>query len=174
MEYESVLDLQDEHGRFSQFKKREKVRYLQNHIIAYQDQAWGDGKILLDYQCVPGVVVDQYRPGQKTFILISLRQEKRRGDIDEFHIAWKMKDAFIREYELWESDIRHKTRMIKMQVLFPKERRPHRFWVEEALSKQHIKLDASHLLKLPNGRFQLTYEVQKPQLNARYQLHWEW
>jgi len=26
------------------FKKREKVRYLQDNVVAYQDQAWGDGE----------------------------------------------------------------------------------------------------------------------------------
>ena len=67
------------------------MRYRQNNIIAYQDNAWGDGKILIDYRCSPGVVVDRYRPAQKTFLLISLQEPKRRGDIDEFNMEWKIK-----------------------------------------------------------------------------------
>lgn len=47
LEYESTLELQDRHGKRAIFRKREKVRYLQNNIIAYQDQAWADGEILL-------------------------------------------------------------------------------------------------------------------------------
>lgn len=84
LEYESRLELKDKHGRTAQFSKREKVRYRQNNILAYQDHAWGDGQILQDYQCTPGVVVDRYRSGHQIFLLISLREVKRRGDEDEF------------------------------------------------------------------------------------------
>lgn len=35
LEYESTLELKDAQGRRATFKKREKVRYLQNNIIAY-------------------------------------------------------------------------------------------------------------------------------------------
>ena len=65
LEYESVLELKDDVGKKAAFRKRELVRYRQNNIIAYQDHAWGDGEILIDYRCTPGVVVDRYRPGQK-------------------------------------------------------------------------------------------------------------
>jgi len=48
LEYEWVLELLDPHGERAQFRKRERVRYLQSQTIAYQDQAWADGEILLD------------------------------------------------------------------------------------------------------------------------------
>ncbi len=41
LEYESTLELLDRKGEKAIFKKRQKVRYLQDNIIAYQDQAWG-------------------------------------------------------------------------------------------------------------------------------------
>ena len=47
------------------FSKRQRVRYLQNNIIAYQDQAWGDGEMLVNYRCSPGVPVDRYKLGHK-------------------------------------------------------------------------------------------------------------
>jgi hypothetical protein len=76
LEYESTLELKDREGKKATFKKREKVRYLQDNVIAYQDQAWGDGEILLNYRCAPGIPVDQYRSGYKTYILISRRELK--------------------------------------------------------------------------------------------------
>ena len=71
LNYESTLELKDRGGKKATFKKREKVRYLQDNIIAYQDQAWGDGEILVNYRCTPGTPVDQYRSSHKTYILIS-------------------------------------------------------------------------------------------------------
>jgi hypothetical protein len=32
---------------------------MQDNVIAYQDQAWGDGEILLNYRCTPGTPVDR-------------------------------------------------------------------------------------------------------------------
>jgi hypothetical protein len=61
LKYESTLELKDREGQRATFKKREMVRYLQDNIIAYQDQAWGDGEILLNYRCSPGTPVDCYR-----------------------------------------------------------------------------------------------------------------
>jgi len=48
--YESTLELKDRGGKRATFRKREKVRYLQDNVIAYQYQAWGDGEILLATQ----------------------------------------------------------------------------------------------------------------------------
>lgn len=83
LDYHSTLELEAS-GKKAHFSKRKKVRYLQDDIIAYQDHAWGDGKILQNYRCSPGKAVDQYRAGYKTLVLISLREIKNRGDQDEF------------------------------------------------------------------------------------------
>jgi chemotaxis regulatin CheY-phosphate phosphatase CheZ len=48
LECEATLELEDPEGKRATFKKREKVRYLQDNVIACQDQAWGDGDILKD------------------------------------------------------------------------------------------------------------------------------
>ena len=41
LSYETTLELKDKQGTNAQFSKRQKVKYLQNNIIAYQDHAWG-------------------------------------------------------------------------------------------------------------------------------------
>ncbi len=174
LEYESRLELKDRNGRIAQFSKREKVRYLQNNILAYQDHAWGDGEILQDYKCTPGKVVDQYRPGQKTFLLISLRSVKKRGDVDEFRMAWGIREGFARKHELWETEVRHRTQKMQVTVVFPKSRLPKRVWVEEVLHRRQHRLGEDARVMLPDERLQVTWQLDKPQLNERYQIHWEW
>jgi hypothetical protein len=122
--YESVLEIKDTEGQRAQFHKRERVKYLQDNIIAYQDQAWGDGDILLNYRCRPGHVVDRYRPGQKTYLLISLRENKSRGDVDEFHIKWQIQDGFTRDVEQWETEVSHRTKHLELRLIFPQARPP--------------------------------------------------
>jgi hypothetical protein len=174
LEYESTLEIKDRKGKRATFSKRQKVRYLQNNIIAYQDQAWGDGEILVDYRCTPGVVVDQYRPGQKTFILISLREAKNRGDMDEFNIQWGIRNGFTRSTELWDTDICHRTRRLKVKVIFPRSRPPLRAWMLEHIRRNKHVLGQNARLQLPDGRWVVKWQTDKPRLNERYQLHWTW
>ena len=80
LEHEVVLELKDSKGKRALVRKRQKVRYRQNNIIAYQDQAWGDGRILVNYHCTPGFEADRYESGHKTLILISLREVKEKEE----------------------------------------------------------------------------------------------
>jgi len=174
LEYESTLELLDQYGKRASFKKREKVRYRQNNIIAYQDQGWSDGEGLLDYKCSPGVVVDQYRPGQKTYILISLRESKQRGDRDEFHISWNLKNAFRRSQEQWETEVSHQTRQLLVRLIFPKARPPLRIWLGEYLRRRTRLVDDSAIQRLSNGTWQVEWQTKNPRLHERYALKWEW
>lgn len=174
LEHESTLELLDRQGKRARFEKRQKVRYLQNNIIAYQDQGWSDGQGLLDYQCSPGVVVDQYRPGQKTYILVSLRESKQRGDQDEFHIRWNLKDAFRRSQEQWDTEVSHRTQQLLVRLIFPKTRPPVRLWLGEYLRRRTRLLDDSLLQRLPDGRWQVEWQMASPRLHERYLLKWEW
>jgi hypothetical protein len=174
LEYESTLELLDRHGKRASFKKREKVRYRQNNIIAYQDQGWSDGQSLLDYRCSPGVVVDQYRPGQKTYILISLRESKQHGDVDEFHMEWGLREAFVRAREQWDTEINHRTRQLQVRLIFPKTRPPVRVWLEEHLRRRTRLLSDAALKQLADGRWQIAWKTDRPRLHERYVLKWEW
>ena len=174
LEHEATLEILDKKGKRARVHKRQKVRYRQNNIIAYQDQAWGDGEILLNYRCSPGGVVDRYRPGHKTFLLISLRDSKHHGDVDEFNMEWGIRDGFLREKEFWETEVSHRTKQLWIRVIFPKDRLPQRSWLVEALRRRKNRLVEESLAKLPDGRWQLSWQANHPRLNERYQLHWEW
>ncbi len=174
LEHESSLELLDDEGMRAHFRKRQKVRYLQDNIIAYQDQAWGDGKILLGYRCTPGVAVDFHRPGNKTIILIALHEVKNSGDIDDFDIDWKIRNGFLRSQELWETTISHVTRHLKIHVIFPKARPPQRACLVEDTRRRTIVLGDDYQRHLPDGRWQVSWETDHPRLNERYLLEWEW
>ena len=80
---------------FASCVPQKKIKYLQNNIITYPDYAWGDGDILIDYKCSLGVPVNQYRSGYKTYILLSLREVKNKGDTDVYNIQWRIKNGFL-------------------------------------------------------------------------------
>ena len=174
LEYESTLELLDKRGKRAHFRKREKVRYLQDNIIAYQDQAWGDGEILLNYRCAPGVPVDRYTPGQETYVLISLREVKNRGDVDEFHIEWGIRNGFGRKSEQWETDINHRTKQLKIQIIFPKDRKPIKAVLKESIRQKTSEIRADLQQQLPDGRHLIYCEKQNPRLYEKFILAWKW
>lgn len=172
--YESELEIHDPKGVKATFRKRQKVRYLQDHIIAYQDQAWGDGQILQRYRCSPGKPVDRYRLGHKTHILISLREVKNRGDQDQFNLEWGIKDGFLHTEEQWETEISHPTNHLVVKLLFPKERFPKRVVLFESDRQRSTLLPSTALQALPDSRTQVTWEQKNPRLHERYILKWTW
>ena len=172
--FESTLELKDKRGEEAVYRKREKVRYLQDHIIAYQDQAWGDGKILIDYRCTPGTPVDFYRAGFKTLILISLREVKNKGNIDEFNIEWGIHRGFLLPTGFWATEISHRTKKVKVQIIFPKSRPPMRTSLVEKNRQRTRVLSKESYIRLPDGRWKVAWEKKNPRLYEQYILNWEW
>ncbi len=174
LEHDVRLELKDASGRKAVYSKRQKVRFLQNNVIAFQDQAYGDGNIFVDYKCAPGIPVDRYREGHRYRILISLRQSKQRGEIEEFHIERTIENGFTKTTEDLQTEIDHKTKAVTMTVIFPKARRAKRTLLIEQKSGRTTELDKEHLRSLPDGRQQVRWQMFYPKRFEAYVLLWEW
>ncbi len=174
LNYESTLEILDKDGEEAIFTKKEEVKFLQNNVFAFQDQAWGDGRILLDYQCSPGIPVDFYRSGHKTYILISLRDVKQKSDIVTFYIQWKIRNGFLKDNGFWASDINHCTKRIKINIIFPQERPPRILSITESSHLKTRELSRESFIKLPDKRWQVIWEKRNPKIYEHYILKWEW
>src|SRR5258708_7982870 len=168
------LELQDTKGRKAILYKTEKVRFLQDNIIAYQDKAWGDGEIFADYKCAPGVAVDHYKDGYRFNILISLRETKKRGDVEEFQIERTILGGFTKPMESVSTDIDHTTRNVSLSIVFPKKRVPKDVTLIEQNSTRTTTLGPQNMTALPDGRQQVTWQTAKPMLFENYILRCEW
>lgn len=174
LEYSMMVELCDPEGKKARVSKTEKVRYLQNNIIAFQDQAWGDGKILLDYRCSPGKPVDRYRWGYKHHILISLGQVKSRGDIDEFHITWAVRNGFLSPTGFWATEINHPTQRAAVQIIFPSSRPLKSAVVLEKNRQKTTALGKEAIKRLRGGNLAICWEKNAPRRYEQYILKWEW
>ena len=116
LEYETTLDLADPKGHKAIFHKRQKVRFLQDNILAFQDYAWGDGEVFTSYKCTPGVVVDRYQEGDRWNILISLHQTKNKGDTEDFHIERVANNGFTNHEEWFQTELRHPCRLARYRA----------------------------------------------------------
>ena len=169
-----TLDLCDEQGQQAKYTKQQKVRFLQDNIWAYQDQAWGDGNLFAEYRCSPGIPVDRYKEGGRYRILISLREVKKAGDIEEFQIERTITDGFMNTCELLATTIDHRTRWLSLNVIFPATRPPETLLLLERNSTRHMALSPTHRHTLPNGRVHVTWSTHHPHLFETYMVRWTW
>jgi hypothetical protein len=174
LEHEVTLELCDPQGREAVYRKRQKVRFQQNNVIAYQDQAWGAGEIFADYHCTPGIPVDRYREGQRYRILISLRQTKNFGDIEEIRIERTIRNGFTRSIEDLQVETSHFHQQLSINIVFPSSRPPRQMRLIEHNTARTRALSTEHLQQLPDQRYQLHWETDKPHLFERYMVQWQW
>src|SRR6185436_123728 len=118
--------------------------------------------------------VDEFRLGHKTCKLISLRELRRKGDIDEFHIEWDMLQGFLKKTGFWGTGIKHKTKKVTVKVIFPKDRPPLQASVTESNLQRTQTLGTETQKKLPDGRTMIIWEKENPRLYENYVLKWEW
>ncbi len=174
LDYDSTLELLDGAGHLAIFKRRQKVRFLQDHIMAFQDYAWGDGDVLADYRIAPGEVVDCYREGERWNILISLRETKNRGDSEEFHIERTVRDGFTQDVEWRQTAIWLTTKRARLEVDLPQGRSCRRVLLLQRSTNRTIELDGEHVQWLPDGRQMIAWEKQNPPKAEVYTIRWEW
>ena len=155
------------------YYKRQKVRFLQNNVIAFQDQAWEMAIFLQSINVRLGS--GGSLPGRHRYrILISLRQSKQGGDIEAFHIQRTIRNGFTKPTEDLQTEIDHKTKVMTMTVIFPETRWMKRIALIEQKSARIIEIGTEHIRKLPDGRQQVQWQLAYPKQFEAYFLHWEW
>lgn len=174
IDYDSTLELVDPKGKTAVFRRQERVKFLQDDTITFQDRAWGEGDIFADYKCSPGIIADRYQVGDQWFILISLRETKKSGDIEDFYIERKVQDGFTKDEEWRQTDIHFKMKKIKLSVIFPKERWCKRAFLVERNRNRTTPLGEDCFHELPDKRQVLTWEMENPRRFETYIIRWRW
>ena len=169
-----TIEIHDRDGDVVTVDTVEKLRFRQNHVAALTDYVWGDGEILADYRCSPGVPVDCYKEGSRYAVLISLREHKHHGEEMVLRTHRMIRSGFTRSQECWENDIYHRMGESEILIVFPKERQCQRATVARHNTGRSVALGPEHFQTLPDGRQQLSWSIRKPRLHERYVLHWEW
>lgn len=174
LDYDDALELVDPNGEMAIFRRRVKVKYLHNNVIAFQDYAWGDGNQLADYKISPGRVVDKYKEGGRWNLLVSLRETKNRGDVEEYYIERTVKNGFTKDVEWRQTEIWLKFAHLRLSVIFPISRLCKRAVLVERSTKRTTPLAPNHFSTLPDGRQVLAWEKKNPRRSEVYTIRWEW
>lgn len=174
LEYDCKLELLDTQGRAASLTKHQRVKFLQDNVIAFQDYAWGEGNVLAEYKCSPGFEADRYLEGDRWNILISLRETKHRGEVQDFYMERKLANTFTQNEEWWQIEMQHRTRSAKISVVFPKGRPCSHATVIERNRNRTIHLEARNFTLLGDGRQLLSWETIEPRRFETYTIKWSW
>lgn len=174
LEYDSKLELLDTQGHTALLTKHQRVKFLQDHVIAFQDYAWGEENVLADYTCSPGFEADRYLEGERWNILISLRETKQRGDVEDFYVERKLINTFTKKEEWWQIEMQHRTRSAKLALLFPKQRHCTNAVVIERNRHRTTHLGARNFTVFRDGRQMLSWESVEPRRFETYTIKWTW
>ncbi len=174
LEYDSVLELCDPKGEVAILKRRQQVKFLQDNVIAFQDRVWGEGELFADYKVSPGVEVDRYQDGDRWNVLISLRETKGSGDVEDFYIQRTIRNGFRKTEEWRQTDIHYQTRHLRLAIIFPRKRRCQRAILIERNRNRTTELEQGHFSDLPDGRQMLTWETNQPKRFETYTIRWKW
>lgn len=173
LDHSATLDLQ-QGGKLAIYRKRQRVRFLRDNIIAYQDIAWGDGDIFAEYHCSPGVAVDRYKAGHRYQILISLRETKYRGESSDIVIDRTIRDGFTKSREDVQTEVNHRMHHLRLSVIFPLERPPHRVFIMMQKANRSLPIAEQMWTRTEDGRVQVSWETKKPRLFEAYLMGWDW
>ena len=174
LDYDSTLDIRDPKGTRAILTRSEKIRFLQDNIVAIHDHAWGDGELFAKYQCQPGVPVDIYEDGSKYNILISLRETKNKGDTIQLWIERVIKRGFCEKEEWLETEVDHWMHKLKIAIIFPKDRPCRRATLTRRSTGYSTLITQENFALLPDGRQKLTWGTDHPKLHDCYTIKWVW
>lgn len=175
LDYDSTLELRDERGELATIYRRQKVKFLQNHVVAFQDFVWGgQGEQLAEYIISPGRVAGIYPESNRWNILIALDEVKSKGDVVEFHIQRTIRNGFTQNIEWRQTEIWKRTRRARLAIVFPLARLCKRAILTERGAHRSTPLGPQHFTRLPDGRQILAWEKKRPRRAEVYTIEWEW
>ena len=103
-----------------------------------------------------------------------MRETKQRGDVAEFHFRRKVADGFAKPNEWLQTERGHRTRYLRIRIIFPRSRPCKRALLVERNRNRATQLAPAHFSLLSRGRQVLSWETNRPRINELYTIKWQW
>jgi len=147
LKWESVWDIKDPAGKRVEYTRNMTIRFLQPNVSVITDRVWGNGETMHGYHCSLGVPSDVFDYGDSKRVVISLRENRKKGSVANFTISRTILDGFTRDEEWIEEGPGYPIKRYSLRVIFPKGRPCRRAVitrrqanVTEELSKEAFRL----------------------------------
>ncbi|MFC1888641.1 hypothetical protein ACFL4G_02680 [Thermodesulfobacteriota bacterium] len=173
LEWEAVWDIKDPKGKRVEYTRGVTVRFLQPNVNVVTDRVWGDGDTMHGYRCSLGVPADIFNYGSSKKVVISLRENKKKGAVERFTISRTILNGFTRSEEWIEEEPIYSVKSYTLRVIFPKNRPCRRAVVTRKQPYLTQELRGKAFRMLNDGRQEL--RVSFRDLNRdKIMLRWWW
>ena len=122
LEWDAVWEIKDPEGKKAEYIRNNTVRFLQPNVHTITDRIWGDGDTMKEYRCSLGVPADTFDYGSSKKVVISLRENKKRGSVERFSISRTILNGFTKSEEWIEEEPIYSAKKYTLRVIFPPER----------------------------------------------------
>ena len=122
LKWESTWDIKDPEGKTAEYTKKAAIRFLQPNVGIITDRVWGQGETMHDYRCSLGVPSDVFDYGNSKKVVISLRENRKKGGAASFTISRTILQGFTGGEEWVEEEPVYPVKKYSLRVIFPKER----------------------------------------------------
>jgi len=173
LEWESVWDIKDTEGKRVEYTRNSTVRFLQPNVNVITDRVWGDGDTMHDYRCSLGVPADVFNYVNSKRVVISLRENKKKGAIERFTIARTILNGFTRSEEWIEEEPFYFVKSYVLRMIFPKERPCRRAVITRRQPYYTEKLAEKNFRRLDDGRWELRVRFKRLK-REKVILRWWW
>ena len=173
LNWEATWDITDPAGERAEYVKNLTVRFLQPNVNVITDRIWGNGETMRDYRCSAGIPSDVFDFGNSKKVLISLRENKKKGMREYFTISRTILNGFTQEEEWVEEEPGYYAKRYVLRVIFPKGRLCRRAVLMRRRGNVTEELPGEAFNFTADGRQQVTVFLRNLH-RERILLRWWW
>jgi hypothetical protein len=165
IKFSGRVEILDREGRVARFRRRQRIRFLEDGVSVFFDRIWGEGVLLAGYQTSSLRIIDAI-PSRKGYVIaLALPRPFSRGEVLDIETERRIVGAFVYDWGYWDSAMAVPTELLAIDVRTPaglNMRRP------DIVAPAHGQMDATA------SHRHLTFRVSKPALDIPYKLRWNW
>ena len=173
LRWESTWDIKDPEGKTAEYTKKAAIRFLQPNVGIITDRVWGHGKTMNDYRCSLGVPSDVFDYGNSKKVVISLRENRKKGSVASFTISRTILQGFARSEEWIEEEPVYPVKRYVLRVIFPSERPCRRAVLTRQRANVTEEIVGEDFSRTANGRQELVVSFRNLG-RERILLRWWW
>ena len=156
-----------------EYTRNATIRILQPNVSVITDRIGGDGEVMHEYRCSLGVPADVFDYGSKKKVVISLRENKKRGAVEGVTIVRTILNGFTKDEEWIEEEPIYFVRKYGLRVIFPSERPCRRAVLTRREPYTTQELGEKAFRELEDGRQELRVALRNVRRD-KIMLRWWW
>lgn len=159
------VDVLDRDRQVAVFRRKQRIRFLENNVAVFFDRVWGEGVLFANYQAKGLRIIDAFQASKGYIVALSLPKRFKRGDVFDIETERRIVGAFYKDQGYWDSAMSAPTKLLSIDIVTPPGvgiRAP------DIVAPTRDGIDADH------QRQRLRLRAKGPQTHVSYSLRWAW